>query len=180
MICHSQASILLLLAPPIRGVLHSDTLQLRRSFVLTLLLSVISQEWRKEEECNILAKWDWIESNTSKSSNSLFKCTQWVKLSLSPKHENPRRGEELNILLQQRAIFTSHKLSPHTRFDLARMPSQGGGSSPRRFSPNLRVLPSSSKWMKPPGCGVDADAAYRDRSMNFVALNIVFISWLHS
>jgi hypothetical protein len=55
-------------------------------------------------------------------------------------------------------------LSTHslTRLDLAKMPSQGGGSSLRSISPTTRVHPSNCKWMKPPGCGVAANTAYRD------------------
>ena len=56
------------------------------------------------------------------------------------------------------ALFT-HSL---TRLDLARMPSQGGGSLFRSISPTLKVHSFNSKWMKPSGCGVDADTAYHD------------------
>ena len=46
---------------------------------------------------------------------------------------------------------------------LARMPSQEGGSSLKSISPTPRVHPSNSTWMKPHGCGVTTDAAFRDR-----------------
>ena len=99
----------------------------------------------------ILAKWEGRESNHSKNSNSLFRCTQAIKLSLTPPRENPRvqvRGEELKILLQKHAIFSSHKLSPHTHSQsLTWQECQAKEEAPH--SPTSRIHPSKSKWMKP-------------------------------
>ena len=77
-----------------------------------------------------LHKEGW-ESNTTKSSSSLFKCTQWVKLSLTPPWENPRvqvKGEELKIYYKNMQS-SPHKSSLHT---LTHKVWLGKNAKPRR------------------------------------------------
>ena len=58
--------------------------------VLTLSLAHYISRTKKRGKLSVFVKWGGRESNPSKSSNSLFLCTQWVKLSLTPPWENPR------------------------------------------------------------------------------------------
>ena len=61
------------------------------------------------------------------------------------REENSRFiAKTCNLHLAQ--ALPTHSLS---RFELARMPSQGGGSSLRSISPTPRIHPLKSKWMKP-------------------------------
>jgi hypothetical protein len=46
--------------------------------------------WPCQPATRVAGTWEGRESNPSKSYNSFFKCTQWIKLSLTPPRENPR------------------------------------------------------------------------------------------
>jgi hypothetical protein len=50
------------------------------------------------------------------------------------------KGKRTQDFIAKHLIFTSHKLSAHslTRLNLARMPSQGGGSTLKSISPTTR------------------------------------------
>jgi hypothetical protein len=67
--------------------------------------------------------------------------------------------------LQNHAILTSHKLSPHTNSqDLTWQECQAKKEAPHLWASHstTKVFSSTSKWMKPYGQGADADATYHD------------------
>ena len=68
---------------------HFTTLSL---LVLTPFLAHNILRMKKEKKKNelFLPMWQRRDSNIHKSSNSFLKCTQWVKLFLTPPRDNPR------------------------------------------------------------------------------------------
>ena len=75
--------------------------------------------------------------------------SQVISHSTTRESKSVRKGRRTQDLLQNHAIFTSHKLFPHTHSqDLTwQMPSQGRGSSLRRPSPHPRFIhPNLNGW----------------------------------
>ena len=128
---HKQAFFFLLLCK----FMVFFTPQLRHSLFSHLLLRVISQEWRRnEEKWRIFAKWEERESNPCKSSNiSSNAHNESSYLSLHYRRIQECNKEEKNsrFIAKTCNLHLTQALSTHslTRLDLARMPSQEGGSS---------------------------------------------------